>query len=249
MKQELYHYADIGVEPKLQKLVYGGVPMKDQDLVNNYQIDGKKFVLAEILNDGDVGNNDSGDDEAVPSGHEQLILSDSSDSEDDALMLENKSSDGRGAKGAEANTSPLVSEIVEMGYEEREVRRALVASYYHAERAIQYLIEGLPPAAASMECGYFSDSELNNACNACVEFRKNTQCGELRDIVHDKPDLIDDAIQTAAEMHPNLLEGIDEHQQDFLCTLIDSDNDGNATGTGIGVGTGTTSRRGTHHHY
>lgn len=87
--------------------------------------------------------------------------------------------------------------IVKMGYPEVEVRKALAASFNNPERAVEYLIEGIPEGAgvavapATPErLEYDSDTELDTSFSPVELFRNDPLFRSLKMEVVQNPQLI-----------------------------------------------------------
>jgi len=157
-----------------QKLIYAGVILTDDRTVGSYNVDEKKFIVVMLTRDSSSSNRNqlsvkesnkltSTDDskQSMPCEEANHTNSPSStNTEDSVLSRETRplSSDeliGELAQAslqsrAESNLlmgdeyNQTVLSMVEMGYPREQVERAMAASYNNPERAVEYLINGIP---------------------------------------------------------------------------------------------------------
>uniref|UniRef100_A0A1A9WVB9 UV excision repair protein RAD23 n=1 Tax=Glossina brevipalpis TaxID=37001 RepID=A0A1A9WVB9_9MUSC len=228
LKKELFLYPDVGVRPEFQKLIYAGKVLSNEDCLSAYNIDSKKFLVVIISNRAlqePLAQETKNEEESNIS----VIGDDSSNTVSDpksTLSVESSKTQSEcetiAASHVEKprnNDDQLVEQIVSMGYEEPQVRRALEASYNNPERAIEYLIEGIPVSSgAQSEIMIADDSDSD--MSPLEIFRTDTTFQHIRNNVHQHPELIDAAIQQIGDANASLLEMIDSHQEEFLDIII-----------------------------
>lgn len=129
---------------------------------------------------------------------------------------------------AAANES-MVHEIMSMGYPETDVRRALLASFNNPDRAIEYLIEGIPdipdmmgasPAvtpASAIPTG-IPPANIGGA-NPLNFLREDPRFNQMRRVIRQRPELLSSVLARIGETNPALLAVIREHQDEFVAML------------------------------
>jgi len=167
-----------------QKLIYAGKIMNDEDNVNKYNIDEKKFVVVMVTKGkpaapaaAPVASSDSTEkkeckeeNKAESSESKEKV----DDSKEPTSQKETETKSGEDKSGAAMDTSAsseaaasaeetgssmvvgddynkMVQNIVDMGYDKSQVIAALRASYNNPERAVEYLLTGIPPSLGETE--------------------------------------------------------------------------------------------------
>ncbi|KAF4097352.1 RAD23 homolog A, nucleotide excision repair protein b [Onychostoma macrolepis] len=138
----------------------------------------------------------------------------------------------------------LVTEIMSMGYEREQVIAALRASFNNPDRAVEYLLMGIPteseqppqevvrptpvsnptppapqrpqppPAAAGAESGAAQAS-----ANPLEFLRNQPQFQQMRQIIQQNPALLPALLQQLGRDNPQLLQQITQHQERFVQML------------------------------
>nr|AAI08001.1 Zgc:123349 [Danio rerio] len=138
----------------------------------------------------------------------------------------------------------LVTEIMSMGYEREQVIAALRASFNNPDRAVEYLLTGIPaeseqppqevvrptpvsnptppapqraqppPAAAGAESGGAQAS-----ANPLEFLRHQPQFQQMRQIIQQNPSLLPALLQQLGRDNPQLLQQITQHQERFVQML------------------------------
>ncbi|XP_011186518.1 UV excision repair protein RAD23 homolog B [Zeugodacus cucurbitae] len=285
LKKELSLYPDVGVKPELQKLIYAGKILFNEQPLSAYNIDAKKFLVVMVLKQPEeVGVETSTTSGAATSAAGEAAVARAAAGTPTAKATEAVKETPPPppaevkppspqtpaptptvtAAAAEAQvTTPqrtatatvqqpqptrptsgvndeMVANIVCMGYPEVEVRRALAASFNNPERAIEYLIEGIPESVLMQPENallYGGESDADVGMSPFEMFRSDPLFRNLRRAIQQHPDLINDAIQRVGEANPAILQLINENQQEFLSSLIegsddDDDDDEGAPGGG-----------------
>ncbi|RKP24303.1 XPC-binding domain-containing protein [Syncephalis pseudoplumigaleata] len=136
-----------------------------------------------------------------------------------------------------------VQNMVEMGFPRDEVMRAMRASFNNPDRAVEYLMTGIPEGmdaptstaphmTASVEGEEGSGGEEGGEGGNIAFLQSNPHFQRLRQAVHQNPDLLQPLLQQLAEANPRLMELIEENQQEFMHMLMggggggDGDDDG-----------------------
>ncbi|NXK11894.1 RD23B protein, partial [Herpetotheres cachinnans] len=131
----------------------------------------------------------------------------------------------------------MVTEIMSMGYEQEQVIAALRASFNNPDRAVEYLLMGIPgdnqavtepPQAASTGA---SQSSVEAAVGTIptttsslgghpLEFLRNQpQFQQMRQIIQQNPSLLPALLQQIGRENPQLLQQISQYQEHFIHML------------------------------
>ncbi|XP_076836229.1 UV excision repair protein RAD23 homolog B [Brachyhypopomus gauderio] len=136
----------------------------------------------------------------------------------------------------------MVTEIMLMGYEREQVVAALRASFNNPDRAVEYLLTGIPiesegsaggadpvvPAggAPAASTGLTSPSSTaptqpssGSAANPLEFLRNQPQFLQMRQIIQQNPSLLPALLQQIGRENPQLLQQISSHQEQFIQML------------------------------
>uniref|UniRef100_A0A2D4JQ81 UV excision repair protein RAD23 n=1 Tax=Micrurus lemniscatus lemniscatus TaxID=129467 RepID=A0A2D4JQ81_MICLE len=173
----------------------------------------------------------------------------------------------------------MVTEIMSMGYEREQVIAALRASFNNPDRAVEYLLMGIPgdresqgmadpPQAAST--GASPSSAIAAAAAATttttttttsstgghpLEFLRNQpQFQQMRQIIQQNPSLLPALLQQIGRENPQLLQQISQHQEHFIQMLNEpvqesAQGGGGSSGSGSGGGGGVAEAGSRHMNY
>ncbi|KMZ05461.1 UV excision repair protein RAD23 homolog A [Drosophila simulans] len=106
-----------------------------------------------------------------------------------------------------------VNDLMSMGYGEEEVRSALRASFNHPERAIEYLINGIPQEVAS-EQGLAAVPNVQ-ASEQLQHLLADPSITRMREMLNQNPELMHRLMDRLAETDPATFEALGSNQ-DFL---------------------------------
>ncbi|CAF1058962.1 unnamed protein product [Rotaria magnacalcarata] len=158
---------------------------------------------------------------------------------------------------AEAREKAL-RELTDMGFDRGQAELALRASFYHVERAAEYLITGTIPsfteAPASSQGGESgqtptgSESSTGGRRPAGVEdlsqLSQSPQFQALRNLIQQNPEQLQTLLQTLQATQPDLYRLIEQQPQEFLELLNQADegddggDDDDPLQGGVGGGAG-----------
>ncbi|NXL38132.1 RD23B protein, partial [Glaucidium brasilianum] len=132
----------------------------------------------------------------------------------------------------------MVTEIMSMGYEREQVVAALRASFNNPDRAVEYLLMGIPgdnqavaepPQAASTGASQPSavaaavatiPTTTSSLAGHPLEFLRNQpQFQQMRQIIQQNPSLLPALLQQIGRENPQLLQQISQHQEHFIHML------------------------------
>lgn len=154
----------------------------------------------------------------------------------------------------------MVTEIMSMGYEREQVIAALRASFNNPDRAVEYLLMGIPgdresqavvdpPPAASTGAPQSSVAAAAATTTATttttssgghpLEFLRNQpQFQQMRQIIQQNPSLLPALLQQIGRENPQLLQQISQHQEHFIQMLNEPVQEAGGQGGGGGGGSG-----------
>mmetsp|Transcript_1703 Transcript_1703/g.2682 ORF Transcript_1703/g.2682 Transcript_1703/m.2682 type:complete len:461 (+) Transcript_1703:156-1538(+) len=140
-----------------------------------------------------------------------------------------------------------VSQLQEMGFPKPECEAALSAAFGDRERAVEYLMNGIPPeavaAAASMNAG--GQAQATNPGSAAQSapsapaaqsggsgpleaLRRHPQFNELKRIVQSNPSALSQVLTTLLQGNTELLAAIDDNREEFV-RMMNEPIEGNST--------------------
>ncbi|EDW81201.1 uncharacterized protein Dwil_GK11154 [Drosophila willistoni] len=189
LKKHLAGIPEISLSAEQLQLIYAGRIMEDTQPLSEYNIqDGKIIVM--------MGKNKPVQVETPVK--EELVPP--------TPPLTAQSSQQEPRRPSQAPNEDRVRELVSMGYEEEEVRAALRASFNHPERAIEYLINGLPPSQPLPTPSTTSSSSLSSPDWA--ELLSDPRFIQFRDAIRDHPEALEGLLRRIGESDPETLEAI-----------------------------------------
>jgi len=282
-----------------QKLIYAGKIMNDEDNVNKYNIDEKKFVVVMVTkgkpaapattpaapsdskdkkesNEESKAESVSDSKEKVDDGKEPISQKETEKKSGEQSGTEmDTSTSGEAAASAEGTGSSMVvgddynkmvQNIVDMGYDKSQVIAALRASYNNPERAVEYLLTGIPPSLGETEeplpvvptpasTGTSAPSDTSaegstppaatattpsseTATDNPLHFLRNQEMfHQMRQLLQRDPGMLNAVLQQLGQSNPELLQLISQNQEAFI-RMINEPESGAAPGSGPVSGIG-----------
>jgi UV excision repair protein RAD23 len=288
-----------------QKLIYAGKILNDENLISDYELDEKKFVVVMVAKPKTVSTASESSSSAASSVSAATSATSSSTptipassnvesipvipldtNRSDKTQLQTETAPqteiasstttattttaSSGVSAAESTIvlgedyQRMVQHIVEMGYNKPEVERALRASFNNPDRAVEYLINGLPsdtteaqsqdtqesniagsntnPIAASVgSVGSETPQAGEQEANPLEFLRTQPQFQQMRHVIQQNPQLLNAVMQQIGQSNPQLLQLITQNQEAFVRMLNEPNpNTGTTAGSGGGGGGGLT---------
>lgn len=150
----------------------------------------------------------------------------------------------------------MVTEIMSMGYEREQVIAALRASFNNPDRAVEYLLMGIPgdresqavvdpppqavstgtpqsPAVAAAAATTTATTTTTSGGHPLEFLRNQPQFQQMRQIIQQNPSLLPALLQQIGRENPQLLQQISQHQEHFIQMLNEPVQEAGGQGGGI----------------
>jgi UV excision repair protein RAD23 len=128
--------------------------------------------------------------------------------------------------------------LIEMGFEKEQVIKAMRAAFNNPDRAVEYLMSGIPdqpvepeaPVGAgetvvpnAQQAGEMMETDANSPFEA---LRQIPQFDQLRQMILTQPQLLEPMLAQLGQSHPHLLEAIATNPDGFLQWLAMAGGEG-----------------------
>ncbi|XP_026472766.1 UV excision repair protein RAD23 homolog A [Ctenocephalides felis] len=222
-----------------QRLIYAGKILNDEQIISSYNIDNKKFVVVMIGKPKSSENVTStpvvplpaatpatpGDQPTTPESAPEIPPATESAQGEQVPQPEPANAESALLMGDDYQT--MVQNIIDMGYSRTQVQQALRASFNNPDRAVEYLITGIPDQifddAVDLEgtVGQINatiDTSSDNS-EPLAFLRNQPQFQQMRSVIQQNPSLLNAVLQQIGQTNPALLQLISLHQQSFVQML------------------------------
>jgi len=240
-----------------QKLIYSGKILADETQLKEYSIDESKFIVVMVSKPkvASATAPQTTTPAATPTPAPETLSSTPA-----AAAATIESAPGQpavasgGATGADGvlTSGPefqkTVESIMAMGYDKADVEKALRASFNNPDRAVEYLISGIPadlmqedavPNIVAPGGGGSGGAGTEPGSGAASEhlgfLRSQPQFEQMRQVVRENPQLLNAVLQQIGQTNPALLQVISEHQEEFV-RLLNEDSPPSSSGSSTGSG-------------
>merc|ERR1711874_852122 len=111
----------------------------------------------------------------------------------------------------------MVQNIQDMGYERSQVEAALRASFNNPDRAVEYLLTGIPPqmdvggGPAAVPATGAAPGE-----NPLAFLRDHEMFQQIRSVIQQNPNMLSTMLQQIGQSNPQLLQIISQNQEAFI---------------------------------
>ncbi|KAK2580588.1 hypothetical protein KPH14_007710 [Odynerus spinipes] len=233
-----------GFPAEHQKLIYAGKILKDDKPLTEYNIDEKKFIVLMVTkpkadsgsaaseehnvesdNKGDTSTSSAPPPSTNPTGQS---VSQPTANVQESIVTEPAAAGGQAEStllmGEEYNT--MVNNIMDMGYEREQVEQALRASFNNPDRAVEYLLTGIPaqlfedpledPAEGQEQ---LQDQGQGQGQDPLAFLRMQPQFQQMRQVIQQNPQLLNTVLQQIGQTNPALLQHISQNQEAFIRML------------------------------
>ncbi|XP_014281550.1 UV excision repair protein RAD23 homolog B [Halyomorpha halys] len=232
-----------------QRLIYAGKILNDETPVSEYNIDEKKFIVVMVSKPkGPPPSHQGPADPTAPPTTTTTTTTTAAPAaqETQSTPPQERTTSAPSISQAESTLlmgdeySNMVQNIVDMGYEKPQVEAALRASYNNPDRAVEYLINGIPPDPDASEQPAANDTNEQGERTESSEeplgfLRSQPQFQQMRSVVQQNPELLNTVLQQIGQSNPALLQLISQHQEEFVRMLNEPVS---ASGGGGGGGGG-----------
>lgn len=251
-------------------MFFVGCILEDEKIVSSYSIDEKKFIVVMVKKaSATTASSAAPSTTAAPSTpvkDEPKTPATTEKKEESTPKAASTTSTPQPATAtpqiaqAESNLvmgegyNSMVQNIMEMGYDREAVVRALNASFNNPDRAVEYLITGIPETALQDRPAPVGGNEQSgdsrtvaNPLPAAVvgeggnddmsplEFlRGQAQFNQMRSVIQQNPEMLNAVLQQIGHTNPALLQLISENQEAFVNMLNESEDDRQAPVGGAG---------------
>uniref|UniRef100_A0A8C7X496 UV excision repair protein RAD23 n=1 Tax=Oryzias sinensis TaxID=183150 RepID=A0A8C7X496_9TELE len=248
-----------------QKLIYAGKILSDDTALKEYKIDEKNFVVVMVTKPKTAAPSpkSSSASSSAPSSAPSSAapaaaptppsVADKPAEVAPADKLEEKES-------STAEPPPPPPPMMLMGYEREQVVAALRASYNNPDRAVEYLLSGIPgqdqgsrtgpdsspavsespaaPAGGTAAPASTESSPSAGGGNPLGFLRNQPQFHVMRQLIQQNAALLPALLQEIGRENPELLQEISSHQEQFIQMLNEPNPDPVPGGGGGGGGGG-----------
>lgn len=203
-----------------QRLIYAGKILLDDNKLCTYNIDEKKFIVVMVTKSKSSDNQqasstsapEAGESASTESGDAKNKAADETPKPAPAAELERAVEPA--VTSTELDFEATVQSIMDMGYNRQQVEQALRASFNNRERAVEYLITGIPEELLQEQ-----DVEESSDEDPLGFLRTQPQFQQMRAVIQQNPSLLNTVLQQIGQTNPALLQAISQHQQAFVRML------------------------------
>ncbi|KAJ2952772.1 hypothetical protein O0L34_g7132 [Tuta absoluta] len=217
-----------------QRLIYAGKILLDDNKISNYNIDEKKFIVIMVTKPkasetpsasapeaGESASTERGDAKDKPPQEAPKPPA-------VAAEPERPIDPPVPAVSNEPDFEATVQSIMDMGYNRQQVEQALRASFNNRERAVEYLITGIPEELLQEQ----EVEEEGSEEDPLAFLRDQPQFQQMRAVIQQNPNLLNAVLQQIGQTNPVLLQAISRHQQEFVRMLNEPINPPSGGGAG-----------------
>ncbi|KMQ92671.1 uv excision repair protein rad23-like protein b protein [Lasius niger] len=228
-----------GFPAEHQKLIYAGKILADEQPLTEYNIDEKKFIVVMVTkpkagatpktseeqrteSDNKEESTSSATTQPSSNPNVQETLRATSNVQEQSAVPTPAAGQAESAllMGEDYNT--MVNNIMDMGYERDQVVQALRASFNNPDRAVEYLLTGIPAQLFEdpPEDPPEAQEQLQDQSQDPLAFlRMQPQFQQMRQVIQQNPQLLNNLLQQIGSTNPALLQLISQNQEAFVRML------------------------------
>ncbi|EFN87721.1 UV excision repair protein RAD23 homolog B isoform X1 [Harpegnathos saltator] len=230
-----------GLPAEQQKLIYAGKILADEQPLTEYNIDEKKFIVVMVTKPKTSATPKTSDEQRTEGDNKEESTSSSvaqpspnptvQDTSRAASTVQEQIAAAVPAAGCGQAESALlmgedyntmVKNIMDMGYEREQVVQALRASFNNPDRAVEYLLTGIPAQLFEdpPEDPPEAQEQLQDQSQDPLAFlRMQPQFQQMRQVIQQNPQLLNNLLQQIGSTNPALLQLISQNQEAFVRML------------------------------
>ncbi|CAJ0948139.1 unnamed protein product, partial [Mesorhabditis belari] len=206
------------------KLIYNGKVLDDDSKFTDVGYDDKKFVVVMVM------KKKAAPAAPAPATTTSQPVESTSGDKAEAKPAAKNTTEPAPAPPAEQNYSAeqqaSIEAVMNMGYGREQVIAALQAAYWNADRAVEYLITGLPNDmlvnAANVDALLEEGGEEEGEADSLEYLAQLPQFNELRQMIRQNPAMLPNLMQQFASINPELASVIQQNPEAFLQLLNDA---------------------------
>lgn len=231
-----------------QRLIYAGKILTDESVLSEYNIDEKKFIVVMVTKPKSTPAPYAGpsDPTAAPEEAEEekqqeesTKVTESSESTVSSVANPPSATQPTSANIVDAESALLMGEdynkivqnIMDMGYDRDQVEQALRASFNNPDRAVEYLLTGIPaqlfddpPGSGpendpTVQGGPALPASGGGSEDPLAFLRSQPQFQQMRHVIQQNPQLLNAVLQQIGQTNPALLQLISQNQEAFVRML------------------------------
>jgi len=208
----------------MMKLIYSGKVLKDIDTLQTCNIKSNAFLVVMITKERKKNSSSEKIKDSVSAPTEipplpiPLSSTNSLASSGSKSSISASNSTSVSSKTLETLPSEIVLNLTGMGFPKSEVIACLRASQGNADVAVEFLMNGIPPAVNSTQ-QILSSSNSNlppSNSTPLQSFRNHPQINQLRRLVQTNPQTLQAVLTQIGRQQPDLLQEINGNQATFL---------------------------------
>ncbi|ORX90123.1 UV excision repair protein Rad23 [Basidiobolus meristosporus CBS 931.73] len=237
-----------------QKLIFSGKILVDENLVSEYNATERDFMVvmvskpkAQPVTSTEVPNTPAPPAAPIqtPQAPTRNVQRQVEENADDTPAPKPSNTQNESNIENELATGPeyeaAISHMLEMGFEREKITKAMRASFNNPDRAVEYLMNGIPEqtpqesaatmlrqpqnlfTAAAEQAAAMEDPDDDDDVDISF-LTGQPQFQQLRQLVHQNPELLQPLLQQLGQANPELLQLINENQETFF-QLLSAEND------------------------
>jgi len=250
-----------------QKLIYAGKILVDDEPLTKYNIDEKKFIVVMVTKPkaapapapAAAAPAETPAPAAAPASTPATpTTTPSSEPAAPATPAQDASSPPAavGSLGGDIvvgeQLNSMIQNIMDMGYDRSQVEAALRASFNNPDRAVEYLLTGIPasaaaapapgpaaalaaaaaanPVAPAAGAGTEAASVPGAGENPLAFLREHEMFNQIRTVIQQNPNMLPAMLQQIGSSNPQLLQIISQNQEAFIRMINESEEGGGGGG-------------------
>ncbi|GJQ78094.1 putative damaged DNA binding protein [Trypoxylus dichotomus] len=218
-----------------QRLIYAGKILTDENSLLEYNIDEKKFIVVMVTKPKQPEKSESGDGNVTTSSASTpattTTTSTPAPTETNTTQESVTEPTPQPAVSTPESTllmgeeyQTMVQNIIDMGYDRSQVIQALRASFNNPDRAVEYLINGIPVMDEQETVNETADmsgvdEQQSNSEDPLAFLRNQPQFQQMRQVIQQNPQLLNAVLQQIGQTNPALLQLISQNQESFVRML------------------------------